>query len=262
MPSIEALRRPRPAWCRKKRRLSLAPPILALNAQSKPESRSDFRGSALAVTGPFFFTRIEPAATAPAFTANKEECWMRDADGDAEDARLLAQVASGDRQAFERLYRIYFPRLTRFLNRMTRNLQLIEEIVNDTMLVVWRKAPTWDASCKVSTWVFAIAYRKARKAIRTFDEPVDVELDWMEAGPDSQPEQQYARLRQQQAVDAALEALSIEQRTVVQLTYFHEMGYADIADVMGCPANTVKTRMFRARRRLAILLAHRLGVRS
>jgi RNA polymerase sigma-70 factor (ECF subfamily) len=182
---------------------------------------------------------------------------MRHAHGDADDARLLTLVAGGDRQAFERLYHVYFPRLTRFLNRSTHKLQLIEEIVNDTMLVVWTKAPTWDASCKVSTWVFAIAWRTARKAMHGMDESVDAEPDLIEAGPESQPERQYALLRQHQAVDAALGALSVEHRTVVQLTYFHDMGYADIAEVMGCPENTVKTRMFHARRRLASLLADR-----
>jgi RNA polymerase sigma-70 factor (ECF subfamily) len=189
---------------------------------------------------------------------------MRDTNGDTADARLLARVADGDRDAFERLYHAYFPRLTRFLNRSTRNLQLIEEIVNDTMLVVWNKAPSWDASCKVSTWIFAIAWRKARKALGAlgspgggFDEPGDGCPDLLEAGPDSQPDRQFARLRQHQAVDAALNALPAEQRVVVQLTYFHDMGYADIADVLGCPENTVKTRMFHARRRLATLLADR-----
>jgi len=182
---------------------------------------------------------------------------MRDTNGDTADARLLARVAGGDREAFERLYHAYFPRLTRFLNRTTRNLQLIEEVVNDTMLVVWKKAPSWDGSCKVSTWVFAIAWRRARKAMHGCDEPVQDAPDLLEAGPDSQPDRQYARLRQRQAVDAALHALPARQRAVVQLTYFHDMGYADIADVLGCPENTVKTRMFHARRRLATLLADR-----
>ena len=188
---------------------------------------------------------------------------MRDTNGDTADARLLARVAGGDREAFERLYHAYFPRLTRFLNRSTRNLQLIEEIVNDTMLVVWKKAPSWDASCKVSTWIFAIAWRRARKsasslyAVNGAFEQVEAAPDLLEAGPDSQPERQFALLRQHQAVDAALDALPVDQRTVVQLTYFHDMAYADIADVMGCPENTVKTRMFKARRRLAALLADR-----
>jgi RNA polymerase sigma factor (sigma-70 family) len=181
--------------------------------------------------------------------------------GDTEDARLLARIAAGDRLAFERLYHLYFARLTRFLNRSTRSPPLIEEIVNDTMLVVWRKAPSWDASCKVSTWIFAIAWRRARKTLSLLnhgaDEAFEAEPDLVEAGPDSQPDRQFALLRQHQAVDAALRALPADQRAVVQLTYFHDMGYADIADVLGCPENTVKTRMFNARRRLAALLAGR-----
>jgi RNA polymerase sigma factor (sigma-70 family) len=177
---------------------------------------------------------------------------------DANDARLIGQVANGDLRAFELLYRGYFPRLTRFLNRMTHNLQQIEEIVNDTMLVVWKKAPTYNGTCKVSTWVFAIAYRKARKTIDAADDPVDAEPDLREAEPGSQPEQQFSQLRQRQAVDAALDALPLAQRAVVQLTYFHGMGYADIAAVLDCPLNTVKTRMFHARRRLAHLLAGQL----
>jgi RNA polymerase sigma-70 factor (ECF subfamily) len=175
---------------------------------------------------------------------------------DVSDARLLGEVAGGDRLAFERLYRSYFPRLTRFLNRMTRNLQLIEEIVNDTMLVVWNKATTYDATCKVSTWVFAIAYRKACKAIHGSDDPVDEDPDLREAEPGWRPDERFARMRRCQAVDAAIEALPLEQRTAVQLTYFNDMGYADIAVIMGCPVNTVKTRMFHARRRLALLLAN------
>jgi RNA polymerase sigma-70 factor (ECF subfamily) len=191
---------------------------------------------------------------------------MRDANatGDREDARLLARSAAGDRQAFERLYHLYFARLARFLYRTTRNAPLVEEIVNDTMLVVWRKAPSWDASCKVSTWIFAIAWRRARKAqsgAHRANGPIaqdqEAEPDLIEAGPDCQPERRFALLRRAEAVDAALNALPPDQRAVVQLTYFHDMGYADIADVLGCPQNTVKTRMFYARRRLAALLADR-----
>ena len=188
---------------------------------------------------------------------------MRDANAnsDHEDARLLARVAAGDRQAFERLYHLYFGRLSRFLHRSTRSLPVVEEIVNDTMLVVWRKAPSWDASCKVSTWIFAIAWRRARKALSglhtALDEALELEPALFEAGADSQPERQCELLRQQQAVDAALQALPADQRAVVQLSYFHDLGYADIADVLGCPQNTVKTRMFNARRRLASLLAGR-----
>ncbi len=177
---------------------------------------------------------------------------------DANDARLISQVAGGDRHAFEVLYRGYFPRLTRFLNGMTRSVQLIEEIVNDTMLVVWQKAWSFDGTCKVSTWIFAIAYRKARKAIKGLDEPVDVDPDLFEGDPSFEPEHGLELQRLQRAIGAALDDLPAAQRAVVHLTYHHEMGYADIAAIMDCPVNTVKTRMFHARRRLKLLLAGQL----
>jgi RNA polymerase sigma-70 factor (ECF subfamily) len=176
----------------------------------------------------------------------------------ASEARMITQVAGGDRHAFEVLYRGYFPRLTRFLNGMTRSVQLIEELVNDTMLAVWQSAHRFDGTCKVSTWVFAIAYRKACKAIKGLDEPVDIDLDQFQGGADGEPEHELNQQQLRRAIGAALDELPAAHRTVVQLTYHHDMGYADIAEIMDCPVNTVKTRMFYARRRLREMLAGHL----
>ena len=178
------------------------------------------------------------------------------------DAMLITLVARGDLGAFERLYRCYFPRLTRFLERMTRRPRLVEEVLNDTMLVVWRKANTYDGSSQVSTWVFAIAYRKALKAIKNLDEPVAENLDveeaaaaW-EAGPESQLRQKQMRTM----LGQVMKSLSADQRAVVELTYYHGYSYPEIAAIMDCPVDTVKTRMFYARRRLKTLLADRKEV--
>lgn len=175
------------------------------------------------------------------------------------EVRLVGLIAEGDRRAFEVLYRNYFPRLVRFLDRMTRSVPLIEEIVNDTMLIVWQKASTFNHSCKVSTWIFAIAYRKALKGIRLLDEPR--ESDAEERGPDEMqnaPEQDAIHKQLQENVGQALDALPVEQRAVVSLTYYHGMAYGEIAEIMDCPVNTVKTRMFHARRRLKILLSYQV----
>ena len=182
------------------------------------------------------------------------------------EACLVGRIAAGDRPAFEALYRAYFPRLTRFLHRMTRSATLIEEIVNDTLLAVWRKASTFDGSSKVSTWIFAIAYRRACSALRSvdnqadrpFDDPDGASLDDRE-GPDAdRPDWQFERRRLAQAIDAALAQLPLAQRTAFQLTFYHDMSYTDIADIMACPVNTIKTRLFHARKRLATLLDHQL----
>jgi RNA polymerase sigma factor (sigma-70 family) len=167
-----------------------------------------------------------------------------------DERELLARVSAGDLQAFERLYRVYQPRLARFLISILQRQQLVEEVLDDTMMVVWQTAGNFRGSSKLSTWIFAIAYRKALKAKARWPDPVeDEEYDTRvssEAGPDEQL--QHRRLH-----DALLEAmgsLTPEHRAVVDLTYFHGMGYREIADIVNCPIDTVKTRMFHARRRL------------
>lgn len=172
------------------------------------------------------------------------------------EARLLSRIAAGDKLAFEGLYRTYFPRLQRFLRRLSRSPELIEEVINDTMLVVWQKAASFDGSCKVSTWVFAIAYRKALKGLKLSDEPVESDAGEYIDEAGRQPEEELGRRQLQQSVAQALELLPMAQRIVAVLAYYHEMGYSDIADVLDCPLNTVKTRMFHARQKLKETLAN------
>ena len=177
------------------------------------------------------------------------------------EACLVGRIAGGDRLAFDTLYRAYFPRLGRFLQRMTRSTTLIEEIVNDTLLVVWRKAATFNGSSKVSTWIFAIAYRRACKALQALDEPVDT-ADEAEGLASDRPDWQFAQLQLTQAVEAAIAALPLAQRTAFQLTFYHDMSYIEIAEIMACPVNTIKTRLFHARKRLALLLEDQLEGRQ
>ena len=178
--------------------------------------------------------------------------------GEANELRLIASIESGNKLAFNQLYRAYFPRLARFLDRMTRNPALIEEIINDTMLVVWQRAATFNHSSKVSTWIFAIAYRKALKGIRDLDEPVESDFEDSAGDAAYEPEIALSAQQLQYIVAQALDSLPALQRTVVNLAYYHGMGYDEIAAIMDCPVNTVKTRMFNARSRLRITLAGQL----
>lgn len=178
----------------------------------------------------------------------------REGSAETNELRLIALIEGGDKLAFTQLYRAYFPRLARFLDRMTRNPALIEEIINDTLLVVWQKAGTFNHSSRVSTWIFAIAYRKALKGIRSLDEPVE-DLAESAGAEELEPEMALSLQQLQVHVAQALDALPHLQRTVVNLAYYHGMGYEEIAAIMDCPVNTVKTRMFTARTRLRDLLA-------
>ena len=174
------------------------------------------------------------------------------------EAHLVGRIAGGELHAFEQLYRAYHPRLTRFLDRLTRRPGLVGELHNDTMLVVWNRAGTYNGRCKVSTWIFAIAYRKAMKALGRWDEPVQDEPDDDPAPSETGPDQHLAQSQLRAALAQALGQLSLEQRAVVHLTYLHGMGYREIGEIIGCPVDTVKTRMFHARRRLKTLLAGRM----
>lgn len=161
-----------------------------------------------------------------------------------------------DRRAFEGLYRLYFPRLVRFIRQVTRRPDLIDEILDDVMLVVWRRAETFTETSRVSTWIFGIAYRQSLKHLQRdgrrarIPDLGDHEEAQVEHGPESLAMQQQSVVR----LRAALATLPVEQRAVVELTYFHGCGYREIAEALGCPVDTVKTRMFHARRKLRIAL--------
>jgi RNA polymerase sigma factor (sigma-70 family) len=178
---------------------------------------------------------------------------------DATDAVLIGHVCAGDLRAFESLYRLYHPRLTRFLSLMTSRRPVVEEVLNDTMLVVWRRCGTFNGQCKVSTWIFAIAYRTAMKSLRGRDDPVDDGLFDDTPSDEPSPEQRRSQRETVLAIGQALEGLSTEQRSVLVLTYFHDLPYAEIAQIVDCPVDTVKTRMFHGRRRLRALLSGTLG---
>lgn len=167
-----------------------------------------------------------------------------------DERELLARVSAQDLQAFEKLYRIYQPRLARFLIAILQRPPLVEEVLDDTMMVVWQTAGNFRGSSKPSTWVFSIAYRKALKAKAKWPDPVeDDEYDTrVSDGPGPEDELHHKKLHD--ALVVAMGHLSPEHRAVVDLTYFHGMGYREIADIVECPVDTVKTRMFHARRRL------------
>lgn len=177
---------------------------------------------------------------------------------DASDLALVERIALGDMHAFETLYRTYHVRLNRFLGLMTSRRTVVEEVLNDTMLVVWKRSQTYNRQCKVSTWIFAIAYRTALKTLRTQDEPVEAPTSEV-SSEDAGPEQQFSARQTHTELLCALDGLSAEQRCALVLAYFHDLSYGEIAGITGCPIDTVKTRVFHGRRRLRALLGGGVG---
>jgi RNA polymerase sigma factor (sigma-70 family) len=179
--------------------------------------------------------------------------------GGLDELELLERVKARDVDAFERLYRMYQPRLARFLINLLKRPQLVEEVLDDTMMVVWETSESFRGTSKLSTWVFAIAYRKALKARARWPDPVEEEERDARASNDPAPDKELERNRIRNALVRAMAKLSTEQRAVVDLTYFHELGYREIAEILSCPVDTVKTRMFHARRRLKQTLSGTLA---
>ena len=174
---------------------------------------------------------------------------------DAEDLRLLQCIAAKDKKAFEQFHAKFYPKLARYLSRVVRRPELVEEVVSDTLFVIWQKADTFQGRSKVSTWVTGIAYLKGIKALdklKTMPEQQAVDLSDNEDLAEKQD--LIARVGLEQWLSSGLDRISVEQRSVIELTYYDGRSYQEIAEIMQCPVNTVKTRMFHARRRLAELL--------
>ncbi|WP_326502213.1 RNA polymerase sigma factor [Methylomicrobium sp. Wu6] len=172
------------------------------------------------------------------------------------EAELMNLIVQGDEQAFERLYHRLYSRLFRFVARMTRRPELIEEIINDTMYVVWEKASTYNRQCRPSTWIFGIAFNKARQSLRNAVQGNTVWLDDMEgdAREHALEDNGPLQIELDDWLEFALDCLSPEQRAVIELTYYQELHYNEIAELMECSENTIKTRMHYARKKLAAFL--------
>ena len=167
---------------------------------------------------------------------------------------LLRRVARGDRQAFGALYEGFHRPVFRYLFRLVRDQEMAEGLLNDVMFEVWKGAGRFEGRSKPSTWILGIARHLALNALRR-QRPATVEADEAVLRDDRLPPLRAAELAQLRgSLRRALARLSPEHRSVVELTYAHGLSCQEIAEVMDCPVNTVKTRMFYARQRLREVL--------
>jgi RNA polymerase sigma-70 factor (ECF subfamily) len=189
--------------------------------------------------------RIQPGVRPPTIKATPEE-----------ERVLLARIAQRDRAALQQLYLNYHRRLSRFLMRIVHRYEVAEEVINDTMLAVWQQADKFRGESQLSTWIIGIAYRRALKELKRLGRmessfSSSMQQERAEESADD-PEATHREMRD--CIDRALAALPAEQRLAVELCYFMGHSCEEIAQIAGCPVNTVKTRMFHARLRLRGLL--------
>jgi RNA polymerase sigma-70 factor (ECF subfamily) len=162
-----------------------------------------------------------------------------------EEIQLLNRVAASDKSALTQLYVMYHARLFKFVFRLTRSYSTADELVNDIMLVVWDKAGTFRGDSKVSTWIFGIAYKQTMRRVTRKQLQLSPLTDIEESGIDNE-----TTIETEDWVRNGLYALPAAQQLTVVLVFYLGLSYEETALVTECPVNTVKTRMFHARRKL------------
>ncbi|MEM7693079.1 MAG: sigma-70 family RNA polymerase sigma factor [Pseudomonadota bacterium] len=162
---------------------------------------------------------------------------------------LLGRIATGDKKAMKAVYTQLGPDLHRFICTRMRDPQEAADVLQETMLEVWRRAGTFEGRSAARTWIFGIARNKAadraRRAVHTGAEPDE---DIPDDAPT--PEAALAALQEGSALRACLEKLSPPQRAVIHLAFFQDVSYRAIAEIEDCALNTVKTRIFHAKKLL------------
>lgn len=167
------------------------------------------------------------------------------------DRMVVERIAAGQPSALAQLYNLYRGRISRFLRRLSSNDSLIEEIVNDTFLVVWNKACEFRAECTVSTWLMAIAYRCALKALRD-QQHLQFEVELVHA--DSLLEY-WHDYETPDLLSKALDLLPGEVRLAMSLAYLFGHSVEEISQITECPVTTVKARLHRGRGKMRTALA-------
>jgi RNA polymerase sigma-70 factor (ECF subfamily) len=173
----------------------------------------------------------------------------------ASDEVLIGRIANGDRLAMQVLFARHHVRVYRFILRLVRNEATAEDLVSEVFLDVWRQAGKFEGRSAASTWMLSIARFKALSALRRKSEQ---ELDdaMAETIVDDADDPQ-ASLQKKDTGDVmrqAISSLSAEHREIIDLVYYHEKSVEEVAQIVGIPAATVKTRMFYARKKLGELL--------
>ncbi len=171
------------------------------------------------------------------------------------DEVLIGRIANGDRLAMQVLFARHHVRVFRFVVRLVRNETTAEDLISEVFLDVWRQADRFEGRSAVTTWLLSIARFKALSTLRR--RPED-ELDEETAGaiedPSDDPEVALEKKDKSAIIRKCLTGLSAEHREIIDLVYYHEKSVEEVAEIVGIPENTVKTRMFYARKKLAELL--------
>jgi RNA polymerase sigma-70 factor (ECF subfamily) len=173
-------------------------------------------------------------------------------------ATLIGRVADGDREAFRRLFEHFAPRVKGLMLKAGASSTDAEEIAQETLLAVWRKAAQFDpVSAGASAWIYTIARNlridSVRRAARTGTVGHEAEFDYL-VDPAEPADDVMARNDEADRIVRALSSLSEEQSMAIRLSFIEERPHPEIADILRIPLGTVKSRIRLAMNRLRALL--------
>lgn len=175
------------------------------------------------------------------------------------DEDLMMEYASGSQEALEEIFQRYKKRILNFALRLLGNLADSEDVVSEVFFIVTSKKSSYAPTAKFSTWIHTIAYRRSIDRIRARkktvfswfqkqDSDAMNELEFMDPGPLA--DEQASKKETEALVKDAVERLPLKYKEVVVLREYQQLSYEEIAKVLGCSKNKVKTLLFRARERL------------
>ena len=171
------------------------------------------------------------------------------------DEVLISRIAGGDRLAMQVLYARHHVRVYRFALRLVRNEATAEDLISEVFLDIWRQAGRFEGRSAASTWMLSIARFKALSELRRRpEEELDEETAEQIEDHADDPETALAKKDKGSALRQCLAKLSADHREIIDLVYYHEKSVEEVAEIVGIPEATVKTRMFYARKKLAELL--------
>lgn len=191
------------------------------------------------------------AGSTPDISANRSSPTARE----NSDEALIEKIASGNRLAMQVLFARHHARVYRFVLRLVGNDALAEDVTSEVFLSVWRQAHRFEARSAVTTWLLAIARYKALAELRRRPEGLCDQGPEETGDPTDHPEAVFEIKHRGEILRRCLTRLSREHREIIDLVYYHEKSVQEAAEIVGVPGNTVKTRMFYARRKLSELLA-------
>lgn len=175
------------------------------------------------------------------------------------DMQLIRRVGKGDQQAFGELYQRYELQLFSYLQRLVHDEHVAEDLLQEVFLALWHGAAGFRGQAKVSTWLFRVAHNQAVSWLR--GQQGELPTDWLDEQPgdDGDPEELVLESFRNDRIRRALDSLSPDHRAVIELAFFYNLPYAQIAEIVDCPIGTVKSRISFARLHLSRLLAPDLG---